>query len=280
MGMMAYISGMCIALPLILLPPITLYKCRLITTIQREKISLKAGQFCSRWLMRLIPFAKIKVINPSRKPTKDPSVWVCNHMSMLDVFFLLAVKNRLSARPTKIVYWKGLESNPVTRILFKACGFIPVDMADNGHGSANEYDKGSFKALLKGAKKAFEEGFDLGILPEGQLNPHPENGLSPVFTGAYTLAKLSKRPIRMMALHGTNHLWHPNEVRGMKCSGRTVTIRMYPEPLKFDNATHFSDTFSKIVGYFGAKGEDLPEVELQTVLDEASFKRRNESELA
>jgi 1-acyl-sn-glycerol-3-phosphate acyltransferase len=256
-------------LPLILLPPTILMKLRIISRLRREHLSLRAGQFCSRWLMRLIPFAKIKVINPSGKPVTEPTVWVCNHMSMLDVFFLLAAKKKLVARPIKIVYWKGLESNPVTKALFTACGFIPVGMADNGHGSANEYDRSSFKSLLRGTKQSFEEGFDLGILPEGQLNPHPENGLSPIFSGAFTLAKRSKRPIRMMALHGTNHLWHPHEERGMKCAGRTVSIRMYPEPLQFDDATHFSETFTKVVGHFGAKGEDMPEDELQQIFDAA-----------
>jgi hypothetical protein len=31
--------------------------------------------------------------------------------------------------------WKQLEDNPVTKLLFRQCGFIPVQMADNGNGN-------------------------------------------------------------------------------------------------------------------------------------------------
>ena len=79
-------------------------------------------------------------------------------------------------------------------------------MSANKAGEANDYDLKSFKLLLKQAKQAFEDGFDIGILPEGQLNPSPEKGLLPCFSGAFTLAKMSKRPIQMMALDGTHRL--------------------------------------------------------------------------
>jgi hypothetical protein len=75
---------------------------------------------------------------------------------MLDVFILLGVDRQLRGgykkRPIKIVYWKGLEANPVTKLIFRQAGFIPVQMADNGNGNANEYDVKSFKKLLKDAK--------------------------------------------------------------------------------------------------------------------------------
>jgi hypothetical protein len=48
--------------------------------------------------------------------------------------------------------------------------------------------------MLKSTKAAIEEGFDIGIMPEGQPNPMPEDGLQPIFSGAFTLAKMSRRP--------------------------------------------------------------------------------------
>ena len=271
--MLTFIASMCVALPLSLLPPTILNRARLITTVQRERISLRAGQFCARWLLRLIPFAKVEIINPSGEAVKDPAVWVCNHSSMIDVFFLLATTHALVKRPIKVVYWKQLEKNPVTCALFKACGFIPVQMADNGNGNDNEYDRASFKKLLKSSKKAFEDGFDLGILPEGQLNPSPEKGLLPVYPGAYTLSKMSKRPICMLALYGTHHLWNPDESKGMNPTGREVKVRVYPQPLTFDSSDHFVETFAAVVGHFGATGSDLPEEELRSWLDRSNTKQ-------
>ena len=288
-GMMAYIASMCIALPVTLFPISILHKARVISKTRKEKTSLLTGQFCSRWLMRIIPFAKVHVLKEdedchdgdSKALADVPAIWVCNHTSMLDIFVLLATDKKLRGkkkRPIKIIYWKELEKNPVTGLLFKMCGFFPVEMEDNGNGQANQYKKSSFKKLLRGIKEAFEEGFDIGILPEGQLNPCPEQGLQPVFPGAYTLAKISKRPIRMMGLHGLHKLWHGDENIGMTVTGRQVKVRAYPFGRKFENADEFVESFESVVGHFGAKGEDHPEwkqmllnVETGTKAEEATM---------
>lgn len=262
-AMITFITGMCIALPLTLFPINILHRVGIISTRQREFSSLRAGELCSFVLLRLVPFTRIQIINDGGKNdgklVNDPSIWVCNHSSMIDVFILLATIRR--NRPIKVIYWKGLEANPVTRWLFKSCGFIPVQMAGNGSGVKNEYDRSSFKDMLKSAKKAFAEGFDLGVLPEGQLNPTPENGLLEVYPGAYTLSKMSKMPIRMAALYGTHNLWHP--VHGMKPLSRNVKVRIYSQPLTFSSSQQFIKTFENIVGHFGATGTDLPNHERQ-----------------
>lgn len=260
-GVLSFIASMCVALPVTLFPIGVLYRASIISKITKERCSLRIGQFCSRWLMRIIPFAKIRVVRDDEGEEPVPTIWVCNHTSMLDVFLLLAVDKRMrgkSNRPIKIIYWKDLEKNPVTKLLFKMCGFIPVEMEDNGNGNNNSYNPSSFRSLLKDTKQAFNDGFDIGILPEGQLNTNPENGLQPVFPGAYTLARMSKRPIRMLGIHGLNQLWHADESIGIKVTGRKVAVRAYPTGKKFENANQFVEAFKNIVGHFGANGKDLP----------------------
>eukprot|EP00546_Thalassionema_frauenfeldii_P018808 CAMPEP_0178899326 /NCGR_PEP_ID=MMETSP0786-20121207/2832_1 /TAXON_ID=186022 /ORGANISM="Thalassionema frauenfeldii, Strain CCMP 1798" /LENGTH=383 /DNA_ID=CAMNT_0020570159 /DNA_START=67 /DNA_END=1215 /DNA_ORIENTATION=+ len=257
-GMMSFITSMCIALPVTLFPLWALYKMKLLSRVKKEQYALKVGQFCSRWLMRLIPFCNVKVTAPPLESSPEPSIWACNHVSALDIFILLA--NDLKARgkkkrPIKIVYWKQLEDNPVTKLLFTQCGFIPVEMTANAAGESNDYDMKSFKLLLKEAKKAFTEGFDVGILPEGQLNPTPEQGLLPCFSGAFTLAKMSKRPIRFMALQGTHRLWHATQ--GMNCTGRNMQVRVYDEGRKYKTADEFLATFEAVVGEFGTHGQEV-----------------------
>mmetsp|Transcript_21369 Transcript_21369/g.43940 ORF Transcript_21369/g.43940 Transcript_21369/m.43940 type:complete len:427 (+) Transcript_21369:189-1469(+) len=265
LGLMLYILSMCLSLPVALLPPALAERFRLIDRQKREQYALRSGCFCSRWLMRLIPFANIRAIPAPFEDDPKPSIWVCNHTSMLDVFVLLAVDKALrgkNKRPIKIVYWKGLEKNPITKLLFTQCGMISVDMADNGNGTANQYDRGSFKKLLRDMKQAFDEGYDVGILPEGQLNPTPERGLLPVFGGAYTLARMSRRQIRMMALHGVQNLWHPDETIGMTPTSRDVEVRAYPGGKPFESSEEFVTVFAKIVGHFGATGSDLADLDL------------------
>jgi hypothetical protein len=154
-------------------------------------------------------------------------------------------------------------------------------MAANAAGEANDYDMKSFRNLLKMTKQAFEEGFDIGILPEGQLNPDPEKGLLPCFSGAYTLAKMSKRPIQMMALHGTHRLWHAREDIGMTVTGRDVAVQLYHHPdnvdrkdnlgsaggRRYSSPEEFLATFQAVVGEFATTGKDLEDVELKAWLD-------------
>ena len=115
--MVAFIMSMCVALPVTLIPVWVLYRLKIINRTQKEMISLRVGQFCSRWLMRLFPFARKKVIvEPETLNDPQPAIWVCNHISMLDLFFVLALDKKMrgkNRRPIKCLYWKGLEANPI-----------------------------------------------------------------------------------------------------------------------------------------------------------------------
>merc|ERR1719253_136112 len=239
--MIAYIASMCIALPLTLFP------------------------FASKRV--IVDSEDEQLLNP------QPVIWACNHISALDLFFVLSLDKKMrgkNRRPIKVLYWKGLEANPITKICCKMCGFIPVAMADNGNGNQNEYDPKSFKQMLKSTKAAIGEGFDIGILPEGQPNPTPELGMQPIFSGAFTLARMSRRPIRMMSLYGLNRMWNANDDIGMECVNRDMAVRVYPGERIFNNADEFIETFEAVVGYFGAHGVDLPEQELNMWLKRES----------
>lgn len=254
LGMMSFIASMCILLPLTLLPQRALFQLRLISRNRMNQWALVTSQWCARILYRMIPFCRIDILPSDTTTTIEPAIWVCNHTSMLDVFILLIVDRRLRGtkrRPIKIIYWKNLEDNPVTKLLFRTAGFIPVDMAANAPGQDNEYDVKSFKQLLKDSKQAMADGFDLGILPEGQLNPHPEQGVLPIFTGAFTLAKFSKRKIGMISLYNVDKLW--GAIRGMKVLDRHVKVCAY-KTKSYDSADAFTQDFTNQVGRFGQFG--------------------------
>ena len=277
-GMILYIASMCVALP------VTLYPQRLVGRFisqdkwpqpKRQRLALLTGQFCARNLLKIIPFCRLTCRSVAASSTQAdphkpvPTIWVCNHTSMLDVFLLLAADKRLRGkhrRPIQVVYWKGLESNPVTRLLFRQAGFIAVQMADNGNGTPNDYDKASLKQLLKDCKRSMAEGFDIGLLPEGQLNPTPHLGLLPIFNGAPFLAKLAKRPIQFMAMHGAHHLWHADPDINMHILGRHVTAQTYWPSRQFESPHEFSQAFGAVVGEFGKSGNDVPQAELDKYL--------------
>lgn len=106
MGMMMFIAGMCLSLPLALLVPFVLHKIGIYDRIEKEKKALRAGHVCARTLTKIIPFMNVQVEGTSPEHP-EPSVWVCNHSSMLDVFVMLANDHKLrgpNRRPIKIVY--------------------------------------------------------------------------------------------------------------------------------------------------------------------------------
>ena len=121
-GMISFITGMCLALPIALSPGYILHRLGVLSRVQKEQIALRSGQFCARWLLRFIPFASVETISPTSTTTTttttpEPSIWVCNHVSALDIFMLLATDKKLrgnNKRPIKIVYVSKL----VWRLMF------------------------------------------------------------------------------------------------------------------------------------------------------------------
>ena len=110
-GMMTFLASMCMALPIALFPPYLLHRLKIISQPQQQSMSLANGQFCARWLLRLIPFCNLSCISsPEKETDPQPSVWVCNHTSALDVFMILAADHKMRGkkrRPIKIVYVSG-----------------------------------------------------------------------------------------------------------------------------------------------------------------------------
>lgn len=81
-----------------------------VSDVRRQRWALSTGQLCARWALRLFPFCKVDVIvdkDAEYMKNPEPAIWVCNHMSMLDVFLLLASDLKMRGgrkRPIKAVY--------------------------------------------------------------------------------------------------------------------------------------------------------------------------------
>ncbi|GMH73727.1 hypothetical protein TrVE_jg2092 [Triparma verrucosa] len=96
-------------------------------------------------------------------------------------------------------------------------------MLDNGE-SDNVYDPSSFRSLLKTLKECPGQ-FNIGVLPEGQLNPTPENGMLKIHTGGKAIARILNAEIVAMGLKGTGKIWCPR--RGIVGVGREVEVKVF-----------------------------------------------------
>jgi 1-acyl-sn-glycerol-3-phosphate acyltransferase len=122
---MAYIASMCVALPMVLFPVWLCNKSQLIDKRTGEQWALDVGQFCARWLLYIMPFVNMKVhsdaVDESNPP--EPSIWVCNHTSMLDTFIFLASDLQLrgsNKHPIKAIYVSSSSSALLSEIFLLA----------------------------------------------------------------------------------------------------------------------------------------------------------------
>ena len=116
-AMISYISHLCIALPMVLFPIFlknkVLTKLGLQTKSESEHEALQVSQKCASTLLKLIPFMNLQVSSPyicmqdDDEDPAPPTIWVSNHVSMLDTFVFLSSDEQLrgkNRRPIKTIY--------------------------------------------------------------------------------------------------------------------------------------------------------------------------------
>jgi hypothetical protein len=112
-AMISYVAHMCVALPMVLLPTFIknelMTKLGLTTKAASEDEALKVSQKCANTLLKLIPFMNLEVVSSSAHNNENPvpTIWVSNHLSMLDTFVFLSSDEELrgkNRRPIKTIY--------------------------------------------------------------------------------------------------------------------------------------------------------------------------------
>ena len=105
-GMIAFVSHMCVFLPMALLPTYIQTRLGLLTKAESEHQALQVGQSCARRTLNWIPFMNLNIV-PHVEDKPQPTIWVSNHVSMLDTFVFLAADEELrgrNRRPVKTLY--------------------------------------------------------------------------------------------------------------------------------------------------------------------------------
>ena len=92
--MIAYVAHMCFAIPIFLLPTAIKSTFHLSSKTDIEHEALRVGQACAQTLLKFIPFMNLKIM-PYKINNPVPTIWVSNHVSMLDTFVFLASDEEL-----------------------------------------------------------------------------------------------------------------------------------------------------------------------------------------
>lgn len=122
--------------------------------------------------------------NPVGEKFTRGSIMICNHQSILDPVYLLAL------HPKVIILVSGKNwRNPIVHGLFSLAGFIRLDQP--------------FDALKDQIKQAVDNGYNVAFFPEGKRT---DGTIERFQRGAFQIAQETEADILPVFLHGAGHV--------------------------------------------------------------------------
>lgn len=144
--------------------------------------------------LKLMPGLRFSLHNPEKEDFAKPCVIICNHQSMLDPMFLMAMTHKIL-----IVANERSSMNPIVRIMFKWLGFYTIrnNNFTAWKDSSLERDLDVFKSYIK-------NGYSIAIFPEGVRNPN--SSIVRYHKGPFYLAEELGVDIVPIIIHGVNFM--------------------------------------------------------------------------
>ncbi|MBP5289416.1 MAG: 1-acyl-sn-glycerol-3-phosphate acyltransferase [Clostridia bacterium] len=139
------------------------------------------------WILALFRI-RVKGRNLERLP-REPAVIISNHLSRFDPMALYCLE-----RKRRLAFVSKIENMriPVAGPVLYQIGFLPLER-DN--------PLQAMRTIRTGAKMTRENGFSMGIYPEGTRNTTDE--LLPFKPGAFVMAQKAKAPLAVTIIRGT-----------------------------------------------------------------------------
>ncbi|THU91915.1 1-acyl-sn-glycerol-3-phosphate-acyltransferase [Dendrothele bispora CBS 962.96] len=136
---------------------------------------------------------KIEVEGEEHMGTR-PAVFLCNHQSFMDIFFLA----RMIPKRTSVMVKKSLRWTPVGPFLFMS-GAIFVDRGNNAH---------AVKSLEATGKLMKQAHVSVWMYPEGTRHSSEESNLLPFKKGAFHLATQAGLPVVPVVTENYWRIYH------------------------------------------------------------------------
>jgi 1-acyl-sn-glycerol-3-phosphate acyltransferase len=137
------------------------------------------------------------------------SVIVCNHISYLDSILMIS----LFAQHRTIVKSRFFKI-PIFRQVIELSGYIP----STSEGNLSDL----IIRRVEEMDRFFEDGGNLFIFPEGTRSRG--GAIGPLNKGAFKIARLSRRPIKVLFVHHTDKLFPPGKFLFNTCYKGTISV--------------------------------------------------------
>lgn len=142
------------------------------------------------WLdMNRIATTRFTIHNPQNESFSKPAIVICNHQSMLDTAYLMAMTDKIA-----IVANENASQNKVIKQIFKWLDYYSIVTGDT-------IDESRIGQLLS-------NGYSVVIFPEGERNPN--SSILRFHKGAFYLAERFQVDIIPLLIHGINHIFPRN----------------------------------------------------------------------
>ena len=149
---------------------------------------------CHKFDLIMMPGLKFNLHNPNNETFSNPSIIVCNHQSMLDPMFLMAMSHKII-----IVANERSSTNPIVRIMFKWLGFYTIKNCN-----FTAWKDSSLERDLEIFRNYINDGYSIAIFPEGLRNP--DSSIVRYHKGPFYLAEELAVDIVPVIIHGVNFM--------------------------------------------------------------------------
>jgi len=156
----------------------------------------------------LVPAARWHI--PDAVLSIRSSVIVCNHISYLDSILMIS----LFARHRTIVKSRFFKI-PVFRQVIEFSGYIP----STSEGGLTDL----IIRRIEEMDSFFEDGGNLFIFPEGTRTR--DGAIGPLNKGAFKIARLGRRPVKVLFVQNTDKLFPPGRFLFNTCFDGTVSVQ-------------------------------------------------------
>ena len=173
-------------------------------------------------------------------------IFVCNHISYLDIFVLIFLSSKFKNNHLcKFVGMEKINDWIIIGYVIKEMGMIPIKLLQ----ASKDINKYCEESKIKFKKKCIEEinkGYSLFIFPEGRLNKNPSI-LNNIHSGAYYFSNLTNTPIKFIGLKNINKIWkmssHPSGYG-------SIDVKIFDEDYYFSNSANFKNEFKKKIEFW------------------------------
>lgn len=150
----------------------------------------RAATMSHRLDLWLFPGMKNSIINQHNETFEKPCVIICNHQSMIDPAYLMALSPRIIIVANKHSSW-----NPIVRRMFGWLDFYTVI-------------EDQFEDDIPLFERYVREGYSIAVYAEGERNP--DSTVLRFHKGAFMLASRLNLDILPIYLHGLNNAMPPH----------------------------------------------------------------------